>query len=206
MLKEIFTSLLSNYSSDSKHVESLWNEIEKNHDKKNRYYHNLSHLEHLYSQLNKVKDKIVDWDMVLFALFYHDYIYNALKQNNEEESAKKAVEVLNLLSIDKNRIELCNEIILATKGHNTSKNNDVNYFTDADLSILGSDWESYKAYFKNVRKEYKYYPDFMYNKGRIKVLQHFLGMSKIFKTDHFSNEFEAKAKKNIQQEIDLLSN
>ncbi|MEW7289165.1 HD domain-containing protein [Aquimarina sp. 2304DJ70-9] len=205
MLKEIYTSLLSNYSDDSNHIESLWSEIEKKHTKKNRYYHNLSHLEHLYTQLNEVKDKIRDWDMVLFALFYHDYIYNTLKQENEEESAKKAIEVLNLLSIDKNRIELCNEIILATKGHNTSKNNDVNYFTDADLSILGSDWEGYKTYFKKVRKEYKYYPDFVYNKGRAKVLQHFVKMPQIFKTHHFKIRYEAKAKENLQQEIDLLS-
>ncbi len=205
MLKKIFTSLLSNYTDDYRQIESLWKEIEQNHGKKNRHYHNLTHLKYLYDQLNEVKDKIVDWDIVLFALFYHDFIYNALKQNNEEESAKKAVEVLHILSVNKNRIELCNEIILATKGHNTSKNDDVNYFTDADLSILGSDWEYYKTYFKQVRKEYKYYPDFMYNKGRVKVLRHFLAMPRIFKTDDFYNRFERQAKENLQQEITILS-
>ncbi len=205
MLKEIFISLLSNYTNDVKHIASLWSDIEKKHTKKNRYYHNLSHLEHLYKQLTQVKDQIKDWEMVLFALFYHDYIYNALKQNNEEESAKKAINMLSLLSIDTHQIELCNDIILATKGHHISKNNDINFFTDADLSILGSSWNQYETYFKNVRKEYKYYPDFMYNKGRIKVLQHFMSMPKIFKTEYFNTSFESNAKNNMQQEINLLS-
>lgn len=205
MLREIFISLLLNYTDDLKHIESLWGEIEKKHTKKNRYYHNISHLEHLYNQLNEVKDKITDWDMVLFALFYHDYIYNALKQDNEEKSAKKAIAVLKELVVQENRILLCNEIILATRSHSISKNDDVNYFTDADLSILGSEWNNYQTYFKNVRKEYKYYPNFMYNKGRVKVLKHFIKMAKIFKIDHFHNKYEAKAKENLQQEINLLS-
>ncbi len=205
MLKEVFISLLTTYSNDSNQIESLWNAIAKKHGNKKRYYHNLSHLEHLYKSLIKVKDQIQDWDMVLFALFYHDYIYNVLKQDNEEQSAFKAIEVLSALGIDKNRINVCNEIILATKGHNTSNNSDVNYFTDADLAILGSEWENYEVYYKNVRKEYKYYPDFMYNKGRVKVLQHFIDMPRIFKTDHFYSKFETQAKENLQQEINLLS-
>lgn len=206
MLKDIFATLLSNYTKDSEQIESLWNAVTSVHSKKNRYYHNLTHLEHLYQSLIPIQHKIKDWDMILFALFYHDYVYNVLKKDNEEQSAKKAVEILNSLSIDTDRIYLCNAIILATKVHNVAKNSDINYFTDADLSILGSDWKDYEIYFKNVRKEYKYYPDFMYNKGRIKVLTHFINMPAIFKSDHFYKKFEAEAKKNLQQEIDLLSN
>ncbi|WP_132066177.1 hypothetical protein [Aquimarina spinulae] len=206
MLKQVFTKLLSNYTQDSKYIESLWGHIVKQHSKKTRYYHNLSHLDHLYHNLVEVKNEIKDWDMVLFALFYHDYIYNILKQDNEEQSAKKAIEVLNSLSINKNRITLCYDMILATKGHNNSESSDINYFTDADLSILGSDSKNYETYYKNVRKEYKYYPDFMYNKGRIKVLNHFINMPAIFKSEHFYKRFEANAKQNLQQEIDLLSN
>lgn len=206
MLKDVFTILISQYSNDSMYIESLWNAIVKTHNKKNRHYHNLSHLEHLYRSLTEIKNEIKDWDIVMFALFYHDYVYNVLKQNNEELSAKKAIEVLSSLSIKEDRIILCSDIILATKGHNISENSDTNYFTDADLHILGSDWKSYKRYFKNVRKEYKYYPDFMYNKGRIKVLNYFIGMPQIFKTPHFHTTFETRAKENLQQEIDLLSN
>lgn len=190
---------------DKEYADSLWDEIARNHSKKNRYYHNLSHLENLYQNLLLIKEEILDWDIILFAIFYHDFVYNVLKQDNEEKSAQKAIDILRSLSIDPKRIQLCKEIILATKGHQISKDKDVNYFTDADLSILGSSWEDYKTYYRNVRREYKYYPDFMYNKGRIKVLKHFLDMSRIFKTDYFYHKLENQAKNNLRQEIHLLS-
>ncbi|WP_378180632.1 hypothetical protein [Aquimarina sp. SS2-1] len=196
--------LVSKYSPDKEYIETLWQEIVKNYNKKNRYYHNLSHLENLYHQLLKVKEEILDWDIILFALFYHDYIYNVLKQDNEEQSAQKARKILSSLSIGSNRIELCEKMILATKGHHISTHNDINYFTDADLSILGSNWVTYKSYFTAVRKEYKYYPDFMYNKGRMKVLKHFIEMPRIFKTQYFYKKFEKQAKNNLQHEINLL--
>lgn len=205
MLKEIFIALISNYSDDSKVIDSLWNQIAKKHNKKNRYYHNLSHLENVYNNLLAVKEMISDWDMILFSLFYHDYIYNVLKKDNENQSAKKAKEVLQSLKIESNKIALCTEIIIATKGHQISKISDINYFTDADLSILGSSWDDYEVYYKQVRKEYKYYPDFMYSKGRMEVLRHFLKMSRIFKTDYFYDNFEKQAKENLQQEITILS-
>ncbi|WP_051477593.1 HD domain-containing protein [Aquimarina pacifica] len=205
MLKNIGISLLAGYTQDLEYTASLWKDIARQHSKKKRFYHTLAHLEHLYKNLSKVQNKIIDWDMVLFALFYHDYIYNALKQDNEEQSAKKAVKVLYSLQVTDRRIMHCKDLILATKGHQISENNDINYFTDADLSILGSDWLTYKTYFTNVRKEYKYYPDFMYNKGRIKVLNHFIAMPKIFKTSFFYEHYENNAKNNLRQEIKILS-
>ncbi|MBQ4818924.1 hypothetical protein [Aquimarina sp. MMG016] len=206
MLKEVFINLVSKYAKDPEYANILWEDILKKHSKKSRHYHNINHLEHLYYQLIAIKDQVKDWDMILFALFYHDYIYNVLKDDNEVQSAKKAKEILKSLSIPESRVDLCSTIILATKGHQISANNDVNYFTDADLAILGSTQKDYIRYFKNVRKEYKYYPDFMYTKGRIKVLKHFIDMPRIFKTHHFHNLFEKQAKENLMQELNLLSN
>ena len=205
MLKEVFISLISKYSENQEYNISLWNETKKKYSKNNRYYHNLTHLENLYKQLSSIKSKIKDWDIVVFTLFYHDFVYNVLKQDNEAQSAEKAMRILNSLSINAERINLCKHMILATKGHQISQDNDINYFTDADLSILGSYWTDYQIYYRQVRKEYIFYPDFMYKKGRIKVLQNLLAMHRIYKTDHFYNTLENQAKKNIQQEIHLLS-
>ncbi|MDH7447518.1 HD domain-containing protein [Aquimarina sp. 2201CG14-23] len=205
MLRDIFIPLLSKYSEDPEYITSLWNGVYNNHHKKNRYYHNITHLENLYQNLLSIESDIKDWDITLFALFYHDYYYNILKKDNEERSAQKAVTVLDILSVSKQRIGLCKEMIMATKGHQISENNDINYFTDADLSILGSNWPDYKDYYKNVRKEYKYYPDFIYHKGRLQVLQHFIDMPRIFKTTYFYNKYEKQAKSNLLQEINLLS-
>jgi len=161
LLKEIFISLVSKYATNQEYAYSLWDEINKVHSHKNRHYHNLAHLENLYEQLLLVKQDIKDWDIVLFSLFYHDYVYNVLKKDNEVQSALKAVSVLNSLGMDIKRIEICKHIIITTQGHQISEQSDANYFTDADLSILGSHWDDYQVYYKGVRKEYRYYPDFM---------------------------------------------
>jgi predicted metal-dependent HD superfamily phosphohydrolase len=200
-MKPIFIRLVQNYSGDTARIEELWNEIEKNYSDKKRHYHNLSHLENLTQQLSPFKEIISDWDIVLFSVFYHDVIYNTLKQDNEEKSALLAEARLKSLGIGNDKIEKCKSIILATKSHELNKDNDVNLFTDADLSILGAKWDEYSVYAKQIRKEYSIYPDLIYNPGRKKVLHHFLNMKNIFKTPEFYDRFEKQARVNLAREL-----
>jgi predicted metal-dependent HD superfamily phosphohydrolase len=204
MLKATFTSLTGNYTSDPELVVQLWTVIEKHYSGKKRYYHNLAHLENMFAQLQSCQDLIEDRDTVLFALFYHDIIYKATAKDNEEKSAEAAIKALHQISYPDDRISKCEAMILATKSHTLSSDNDTNLFTDADLSILGSDRDSYDEYCRNVRKEYSIYPDFMYNPGRKKVVQHFLDMQSIFKTAFFIEKYEEKARENLSREIGML--
>lgn len=204
MLKEIFSSLLLNYTKDYNLINQWWSEVEENHSNKTRHYHTLAHLENLIIQLKEVKDKINNWETVLFTVFYHDIVYNPLKSNNEEQSANYAEQRMHQLSVPTERIAACKAQILATKAHMNNSESDTNYFTDADLSILGQSWEAYKAYFQQVRKEYSIYPSIIYNPGRKKVLHHFLAMESIYKTEYFIKKFERQAKQNLQKELELL--
>jgi len=204
-MKDIFVALAGNYAADPGLTNDLWKEIEKNYSKSNRHYHTLEHLENLLSELNRVRDRINDWNTVLFTLFYHDVIYNPLKSNNEEKSAGLAEKRMRALRVPAAVIDKCKEQILATKQHLPCSDNDTNYFTDADLSILGQSWGLYEKYAANVRKEYSIYPDLIYHPGRKKVLQHFLDMDRIFKTAYFFDKYEMAAKHNLQKEIQYLS-
>lgn len=204
MLKNTFFDLLKNYTNDESLVRKFWSEIEENYTGKKRHYHTLQHLENLLQILTPIKAKINDWDTLLFTLFYHDIIYNATKSDNEEKSAELAVLRMKAIDIENSKVEKCQTQILATKKHLPSTDSDTNYFTDADLSVLGQDWEIYTNYYKNVRKEYAIYPNILYNAGRKKVLKHFLVMERIYKTDYFYQELEQKAKENLEQEFDLL--
>ena len=202
MLKQSFEATIKNYSNDQKLRDSLWSEIESHYGEKKRYYHNLSHLENMLTELNAVRSQITDWDTVMFALFYHDIIYKSTAKDNEERSADLAVK--RLRGIDFPQITKCAEMILLTKAHSMSDDNDTNLFTDADLSILGKSWNEYEAYFRNVRKEYGIYPDFLYKPGRKKVLDHFLSMKQIFKTKHFYELYEMKGRENLKRESGSL--
>jgi predicted metal-dependent HD superfamily phosphohydrolase len=195
---------LSKYSVGENLAIEIWNEIEISYSGKKRCYHTLTHLENLLHQLLAVKNYIQHWDTILFTLYYHDSVYNALQSDNEEKSARLAEQRMTRMAIPAEIITDCKAQILATKKHLDNTDTDTNYFTDADLSVLGTDWGSYSTYYKNIRKEYAVYPDLVYNPGRRKVLNHFLAMERIFKTNYFYTKFEQQAKENLQKELTLL--
>ncbi len=204
MLKLIYIELLKNYTDDNSLRNELWNEIEQLYSDKKRHYHNLLHLENLLNELLEVKDKIENWNTILFTLFYHDIIYNVLKSDNEEQSAELAEKRMKQINVPIQIIEKCKSQILATKKHIDNSDIDTNFFIDADLSILGKDNETYSLYKKNVRLEYLYYPSVIYKHGRAQVLDSFRNFDRVYKTDYFSTKYEQNAKRNIDSEVEAI--
>ena len=204
MLQATFTELVERYTNNHQQCVALWQEITAHYQHRKRHYHTLQHLSNLLAQLQSVKEQLADWDSILFALYYHDIIYNVIRKDNEEKSAVFAAKRMRAISVPANIIDSCTVKIAATKHHAPGPDGDCNYFTDADLSILGQAWPVYTDYCKSIRKEYAVYPDIMYNPGRKKVLQHFLQMDRIFKTTWFFERFERQAKQNLQRELEEL--
>ncbi|MDR4891146.1 MULTISPECIES: HD domain-containing protein [unclassified Chryseobacterium] len=203
-LNQQFEQLCSSLTNDLQLINSLWKEIETRYSEKGRYYHNLFHLENMFQELEAVKANISDFTAVSFSVFYHDIIYDATSKSNEEKSAVKAEKRLSELHVNKDKISIISEQILATKSHQQSNHADTNYLLDADLSVLGKDFKTYMEYTQNIRREYSIYPDFLYQPGRKKVLKHFLELESIFKTEYFKEKYETQAKENIAAELRLL--
>lgn len=203
-LQERFRNLAKQYSADSVLAENCWNELAKNYSSGKRHYHNFSHLENLFAELESIRSEISDWNTICFSVFYHDAIYDAKKNDNEEQSALLAEKRMSELTVPQQLIERCKEQIIATKSHALSAEKDTNLFTDADLSVLGKSTEVYEKYYRQIRDEYSIYPDFLYKPGRKKVLNHFLGMKRIFKTDLFAERYEKQARENILMELKTL--
>ncbi len=203
MLRTIFLDLLDQYGVDEQVSIELWDEVEQAYSHKKRHYHTLEHLQNLLNQLLEIRANVQEWTSTLFSVFYHDIVYNPLNKDNEEKSALFAEKKMNKLGVQQETIQKVVRIILATKKHLPSTDMDINYFTDADLCILGFPWKDYKQYADGVRKEYSIYPDIIYKPDRKKVLLHFLQMNSIYKTAYFKNKFENQAKENLQQELEL---
>lgn len=203
MIKNEFIDALRNYTADANSVGSLWHEIEMKYSSHGRYYHNLAHLNSITTELLPFKKRFTNWATIVFAITYHDIIYNTLKNNNEEKSAAFAVNRLSEMKYSEEQINFCRQLILATKTHQAG-NKEMNLFTDADLSILGADQETYRVYTTQIRDEYSIYPDFVYNPGRKKVLHHFLEMTSIYKSPEFAEKYEATARINMQEELNSL--
>ena len=203
-LKPIWISLVSTYSEGQEQTDLLWEEIESCYSDNTRYYHNLEHLRYMLKLKEELNSVFKDQEVVLFSIFYHDIIYNVKRQDNELKSAELAVKRLEELHFPTAKINACKNQIIATKEHLKSADHDTNYLLDLDLAILGDRPEKYANYVDQIRKEYAIYPDFLYKKGRKKVLKHFLKLDRIFKTDYFIANYENIARKNLENELSTL--
>ena len=204
-LKIEWQNLASKYCNTTL-AEELWTEIETNYTNKTRHYHNLTHIYNMLLQAETYKTEIKDLDALQFAIWYHDIVYKSSKKDNEEKSALLTEKRLKSINFDLKRIENIKKLIISTKKHelDLNKNQDNAYLLDLDLSILGSDWDTYQKYISNIRKEYKIYPDFLYNPGRKKVLKHFLDRKTLYFTYSFRDQYEIQARENLKKEIELL--
>lgn len=204
-LNTYWTRLHLPLTSDVSLVDYQYSHLAMFHSGEERCYHNLSHIRQMITLWEEFGKYIREQEVVLFAIFFHDIIYNPLLKNNEEESAQAAEKYLSELNYPAEKITLVSEFILATKTHiNTLNNTDLDYFLDFDLYILGTAQETYQAYAQQIRKEYLIYPDTVYKPGRKRLLQHFLEAPAIFHTPVFRKLYEENARKNIQAEMDTL--
>ena len=201
-LKEKFVNVLLEIGFEASKIDTLWQDLEKAYSGKNRYYHNLTHLEEMIVQYERYQSELTFPVEVLYAIFYHDYIYKATSKENELKSAEFAISILPVNA--KINAALVFDMIVATKLHEHNKVEDTNWLIDFDLKILSKEWKEYEVYFKQIRKEYKIYPDLLYNPGRKKALQHFLENEFIYQTETFRTKFEKQARENILKEIAQL--
>ena len=206
-LKNNWFQLCENEDFFKSETEFLWIKITKKYSEKGRAYHNLQHLENMFLALKPFESIVEDLSVLKFSIWFHDIIYDATKKNNELKSAEMARKELENLGMKKERIERCYEQIMSTKIHllqGDYQSFDERLLLDLDLDVLSWDWEKYLEYTKQIREEYKIYPNFLYRKGRKAAMQKFLERPKIYFTKFYKEEKELIARENLRKEIELL--
>lgn len=204
MLEHYFKNEIRAITRDCSTAGIFWKDIEEQYTQNGRYYHTVSHLDQVLKELLPVRKQIEDWQTLIFSIAYHDVVYEAGRQNNEEESADWACKQLSCLVLPEAQKQRCKSQILATKRHEISEDPDSNFFIDADLSVLGFQPEHYRHYTQMVRKEFGTFPEMVYNEGRHKVLSYFLQLPSIYKTQYFKALYEEQARANILSELKTL--
>lgn len=199
-LKALWISACTRLSADG---AAEWAHIEAAYSAPSRHYHTLQHLCDVYADLHEYYVGKVPTATV-FALFFHDVIYSALRGDNEKRSADHAANMLDQWGGDKALADRVATMIEATATHESS-DVETQLFLDADMAILGALAERYSIYIVAVRKEYSIYPDLIYNAGRRKFVEATLRRERIYLTDYFHRRYEVQARINLAHELTLLT-
>lgn len=199
-LEQTFLSLVQTYGTSPTTAQTLWAVIYDHYTEPHRHYHTLTHLDNLLKILRPMASQTHNWHAVLFALYYHDIIYNPAQHNNEQLSAALAVQTLQSIGVHAETIALCEAHILATQHHHPAPHPDSDLFTDADLAILGCEWTDYIVYISHIRQEYDMFTDHDFRAGRLAFTQKLLQQPQIFKTIPFLTRYESAARRYLQRD------
>lgn len=169
-----------------------------------RHYHNLEHIVEMLKVAGRLAMQCADPVAVQFAVWYHDAVYDATRNDNEERSAGLAVEELKNLGLDESLAAKVADLIRHTDHRDSSGDADADVLQDADLAILGAGEGRYRRYADAIRKEYAHVPDAAYRAGRAAVLAKFLARPRLFRTAALFLEAEGAARTNVAAEIVAL--
>ncbi|GAX29445.1 hypothetical protein FisN_16Hh114 [Fistulifera solaris] len=168
-----------------------------------RHYHTAVHLQEMLLYFHFLRPQFLAEQQraVILAIFFHDAIYDATSNTNEEDS------VTLFQSFETNA--LVDDMILATKSHhsvdpNMKDTSVIAFFLDLDLSVLGKTEEAYQRYAILIQKEYSHVPHETYCQKRADILETFLQQQNIYKTALFREMFEERARSNLAAEIRCL--
>jgi len=142
--------------------------------------------------------------LVELALWFHDAVYDPRASDNESRSAAWAVRVLTAGEMPFEQVQLVEEAVLATAGHDTSELSIVSQLVaDADLSIFAASPARFDQYEAQVREEYRHIPERTFRLARAKILRAFSRRDRIYVTPAFAH-LEPVARANLAQSIASL--
>ncbi len=168
-----------------------------------RAYHGVQHLEECLGLLDQARaaDGMKNPDAVEMALWMHDAVYDPKAADNEERSAVLAHSLLNDAGVSASIVAEVERLVLVTKTHLASLDDDSAWMVDIDLAILGSSKTRFSEYETQIRQEYAWVPRALYVEKRAEVLQRFLHRERLFLTSFFHDRFEAAARENLARAI-----
>lgn len=169
-----------------------------------RRYHTLEHIERCLHEFAEVWSYAVHPNEVLWALVFHDAVYDVTRNDNEQRSAEWACGVMQELRRPNDEIERVRSLIMATSHDAELRSSDEMLLVDIDLSVLGSDRETFDAYDAAIRAEYAWVPAERYRQGRTRVLRSFLAKDPLFRTAPLRRKFETAAKANLAHALTKL--
>jgi predicted metal-dependent HD superfamily phosphohydrolase len=168
-----------------------------------RRYHTLEHVRQVVSICRNLTSKSDERLALELTAWFHDYIYDPKRRDNEERSAEAATAAIDQLGGSGRLGAQVAEMIALTKTHESNASPLGDMFLDADLTILAAPPEQYEAYAAGIREEYAWVTDREFRSGRSAVLEGLLKRPKMFHTAMCS-ALEENARTNLKNELEKL--
>lgn len=175
----------------------LHDELVAAYQEPQRHYHSLQHLIECLAHFDPVRGQAMYPGEVAMALWFHDAVYDVKGKSNEQKSADWAGSALSEAGASQATQNRVRQLIMATKHDAETSEPDQQLLVDIDLAILGAAPERFAEYDRQVRAEYSWVPGFVYNIKRKAVLKSFLARQSIYRTKHFRELYEARARCNL---------
>lgn len=178
-------------------LEARWREP-------HRSYHGMRHLAECLARFDEARALAQDAEVVEAALWLHDAVYDARRDDNEARSAALARTMLQAHGVDASRIARVEAIILATRHAGPSADPDAQLTCDIDLAVLGADEARFDEYEREVRAEYAWVPMSIFRVKRAEILMRFLAAPRIFQTEWFHARLDEAARDNLSRSLEAL--
>ncbi|MHA3083610.1 HD domain-containing protein [Acinetobacter sp. ANC 5383] len=165
-----------------------------------RAYHQVQHIVECLALFEKVQSHIEDGLALQLAIFFHDVVYQPRSASNEQDSALWLRQQL-AGALPQTQLDKIATWILATQQHAITSESDLAYLLDIDLAILGSSPARFAEYQQQIRQEYVWVDEQIYQEKRNVVLRQFYLTQPLYQTRYFQQHYEQQAKTNLLQAL-----
>jgi predicted metal-dependent HD superfamily phosphohydrolase len=185
-------------------LADAYTELIKRYAEPHRHYHTAQHIAECLALFDGARHLCEHEAEVELALWFHDAIYQPRAKDNEAQSADWASRAMRDAGIDTPPRDRVRALIMKTCHDALPETQDEQVLVDIDLAILGADAPRFDEYETQVRAEYAWVPDFLFNRTRKKILDAFLARPSIYTTPHFKTQREKKARENLARSLSAL--
>ncbi len=206
LLKRSWQRSFASYSTcENQQSDALFDQLLAAYTEAQRQYHTLQHLIECLTKFECVHEQTDFPREFEVALWFHDAIYDVKGHDNEKRSAMWAKESVLSAGRPIEESQRIYDLVMITQHSALPKTKDEKILVDIDLSILGEQAERFDEYDRQVRQEYAWVPDHVFKEKRREILTHFLARPQIFNSEYFLNNFEVRARENLQRAIAQLT-
>ena len=193
--------------------ESLLQAWEQPH----RAYHHSGHLLQMLTDLDRLYAHRTQGSTPLalvLAAWFHDAVYEGAPGEDERRSEQLASASLEPLVtaglLTGHELQMVGFLVRATATHELPESADlpagyepadIQFFLDADMTILAADSARYRRYLRGVRSEYSHFDDEAFCTGRTTFLRSILGRERIFLSEQALQLWEEPARANLRAEL-----